>query len=291
MTIAILGPVAAGAFHWAQAWEWTEHTLRVLTALGTAGAVIVAVGLALARWVFGIGKRPMLTLSHNPATDVSREQVGIPMLFAGEEATINTPAGYLRLGVANGRRRHAASGVEVLVIRVEAIVQLEVSGRPTIWEGASGKEREPWKGPAPKLGRLAWTHVDPPELTIGPGIRKTVDLGYAVTEIPQLRLAVSPPPLNRSHALTPGTYRLTLAVGGANADAQHYTLTLWFDGDWEADKPVADHMALRERPYPRETSNVSAPGRSAHPRPLYVAPDLRRSTLANVEGGRFDIGG
>lgn len=172
----------------------------------------------------------------------------MPLLFAGEDATINTPAGYLRLGVSNGPGRHAASGVEVLVIRVEAIEQGKVSGRPTVWEGGSGKEREQWKGPVANLGRLAWTHVDPPELTIGPGIRRTVDLGYAISEIPQFRLAVSPPPLNRSHGLTPGTYRLTLAVGGANADAQHYALTLWFDGDWDTDKPVADHMALREGP-------------------------------------------
>jgi hypothetical protein len=246
MTAAIL--VAADAFHWAQPWEWTEHTLRVLTALGTAGAVIVAVGLALTRWVFGIGKRPRLTLSHDPTTDVSQEQVGMPMLGVGREITINTPAGYLRLGVSNRRGRHAASGVEVLVIRVEAIEQREVSGNVTVWEGGSG-EREPWKGPASNLGRLAWTHVDPPELTIGPGIRRTVDLGYAVTTIPRFRLAVSPPPLNRSHAtLSPGTYRLTLAVGGANADAQHYALTLWFDGDWEDGKPVADHMALQKGP-------------------------------------------
>jgi hypothetical protein len=240
-TVHAVYPVADD-FHWFQPWEWTEHSLRVLTALGTAGAVIVAIVLALARWVFDAGNRPRLILTHDPTTDQAEETAGVPMFgFPGQTmttpATMNTPAAYLRLGVSNKRGRRAASGVEVLVVRVEALEQDQIGEKKTVWEG-----------PVSNLGLLGWTHIDPPGLTIGPGIRRTVDLGRQLTEHPYFTLGVVPPPRGEKQKLTPGTYRLTLAAGGANTDAQHYALTLWFDGRWKMSESVGDHMKITDGP-------------------------------------------
>lgn len=250
MRVSAVASALADALHWAKPWEWSEHTLTVLTALGTVGAVIVALVLALARWVFETGNRPKLTFTHDPANDVSREDVAMPVFFGTQRATTNTPAAFLRLGVSNQSGRHAASGVEVLVVRIEASEQQQVSGMPSTWEAGQqpGEERKVWKGPVSNLGLLGWTHVEPPELTIGPGIRRTVDLGWKLSETPEFTLAVSPPPRSGSHALTPGTYRITLAVGGANADARHYALTLWFDGRWKPDQAMSDHVAITDGP-------------------------------------------
>jgi hypothetical protein len=85
-------------------------------------------------------------------------------------------------------------------------------------------------------------------LSIGPGIRRTVDLGWQVDEAPYFTLAVSPTPRSGRQKLTPGTYRITVAVGGSNADAQHYALTLSFDGRWKRGHDIADHMKIEQGP-------------------------------------------
>jgi hypothetical protein len=147
-------------------WDWSPHTIDVVTAVGTAGAVIVAVGVttlsstwrAIRAWM----KAPRLSLQHDPATDVAQDAVG-------EQGTItSSPALYVRLGVSNAPKRHAAQGVEVLLEKVEPV-----------WP-AEGVSMEEWVHATVRhnLGPLGWTHIEPRELVVGPGVRRTVDLGF-----------------------------------------------------------------------------------------------------------------
>jgi hypothetical protein len=99
------------------------------------------------------------------------------------------------------------------------------------------------------FGPLGWTHIGEPiplgtpgigwtpgtKQTLGPGITRTVDLGYSVAGKPFFALAVYPEPLSDAHQEEPGVIELVLAVSPRNADAQHFALTVSFDDLWSGE--------------------------------------------------------
>ena len=213
-------------------WSWSEHTLRVLTALGTTAAVIALVVLETAKgsvrsyreW----RRRPVLTLTHDPDVDLTREVAGSP-----RERT--TPAAYVRLGVENQRGRHAARAVEVTVKKVERVDA-----------GAPGSDL-----PTYNMGPLGWTHRDPLLNQLGPGVRQTVALGALQGDTSLFHVGLGVPvPLSGVDLLERGTYQFVLTVSAENVDARDWALELWHHGQPLAPNQVRDHVKVTKGPVP-----------------------------------------
>src|SRR5687768_15493534 len=106
-------PLKAPASDWWNPWDWSQHTLDVLTALGTTGAVLAVLVLALLsgtwrayrRW----RRRPVLKLAFDRSMHLNPEGIALD----GDDTV--SRAAYVRLAVTNEDGRAAAHGVEVLV--------------------------------------------------------------------------------------------------------------------------------------------------------------------------------
>jgi hypothetical protein len=194
-------------------WSWSEHTLRVLTALGTTGAVIA---LVLVETTKGLRRawaehrrRPELTLAHDSEIDRTSE-IG----FHPQQPPTAGPMRmvYLRLAVRNKKGRRAADGVEVSIVRVEQL---------------DGHDND--RLPAHNMGPLTWSHRDPLQSRLGPGAASSAAIGYGFTGVNDLRFFIDlgvPWPNSRVNILGIGTYRFTLRVTAANADAEDWTITV-----------------------------------------------------------------
>lgn len=252
-------------------WDWTPHTLDVLIALGTTGAVFVALAIALGRGFREWRHRPELVLLHDPDTDV-RIELAEPM----PGSTLPIP--YMRLGVYNRRGRRAAEDVEVIVEEVRAIEPRKLLGSDT-WCGNGWTVRN--------FGPLAWTHVKPPALRIGPGVMRTVDLGRVLASNAyasgRFILGLQSEPRSEVHLLLPGVFELTLVAAGSNTDARHYRLTLLFD-PWEG-RELHESLKIVEGP------NVIDPPRLEPSRWRPAVTALREGAISTTrslrERGRF----
>lgn len=183
----------------------------VLTAVGTVGAVMVAVGLqAWLDWKQRTS-RPELTLhfdAHmktqetNPATGAQMD--------------------YLRLAVSNAEGKDTAEDVEVLVVEIQ-----ELATSPA----GSGGRRVWLANPA-----LGWANsLDPlPRMTIPPGTTRYVDVGrWLQLESPVAELSfvlsVVPEPGSNRHILTPGRWRIRLAATIRNGDATFWDAEISYE--------------------------------------------------------------
>jgi hypothetical protein len=199
--------------------RWSQHTLDLLIVLGTVGAVVLALILALTAWVGRRRRRPKLRLSHDPRVDRTEEAWG-----NGHHAA------FVRLAVTNARGRHAAEETEVLVVALK-----QIEARRDLYEETGVAS---WAdGRRVNFAPLAWTHIfDRTSLTVAPSVRRTVDLGYLTDELygtdPEVRLAlaVNPVPKNYLNLIPPGMWEITVAVSARNADAVYYVFKLTFDG-------------------------------------------------------------
>ncbi|MDP9224359.1 MAG: hypothetical protein M3P18_10985 [Actinomycetota bacterium] len=238
--MAVCRPLAALAlmlvFDWPHAldpWSWSGHTLRVLTALGTAGAVIALVLVemtkGLGRWFREHRTRPRLSLSHDSHVDITREAGWHPQQ---PRTSGQVQIAYVRLGVKNAVGHRAAPGVEVTVKRVE-----QVEGEPDD------------RLPAHNVGPLVWTHRAPVFNQLGPGVLRTVALGHVFVGDSRFYIDLGiPEPNSRVHILGPGTYRFTLTVSAANVDTENWTVTMWHDGELTADGDFTEHVKITEPP-------------------------------------------
>lgn len=212
-------------------WDWSGHTLDVLTAIGTVGAVVATLILTSFGGVLGRfrewRRRPRLQLSFDAATNINREAVS----FDGGQ--VAHEAAYVRLTVQNEMGRLPAHGVEVLIL---GVTTLSETTDFTVHQRAYDERHN--------LGPLPWTHTNPPDLTLGPGASRTVDLGYVVDAQDQHNFTLSMPtaPFSGVQYLAPGSYRLRLAVVANNVDAENYEMQLTYDGLWLSDLSIGDHL-------------------------------------------------
>ncbi|MDX6439831.1 MAG: hypothetical protein QOF45_2414 [Gaiellaceae bacterium] len=175
-------------------------------------------------------------LGYEPETCLQLEAV-ISSVGARER-----PAAYARLRVTNKLGRNAAEGVQVLVASLEPL------------EKAAKIADDKWRsGIMWNVGSLGWTHADPPDLTIGPGAMRTVDLGRIEgADDPYFTLGLPDQqrPASRVDRMPAGRYRLRLAVVGHNFDARLWELELDYDGGWipQADEPFVHLKISAPRP-------------------------------------------
>lgn len=124
--------------------------------------------------------------------------------------------------------------MEVLITLIETLAL----------DNFGGDDRE--LDPRHNLGPLPWTHTKPPELTIGPGVIRTVDLGYVVEsdEARPFTIPMPSAPFSGAQYLLPGSYRIELAVVASDMDAERYEMTLLWDGAWLGEPPLSDHLKI-----------------------------------------------
>ncbi len=93
---------------------------------------------------------------------------------------------------------------------------------------------------------LSWTHADPPDLTIGPGAMRTVDLGRIEGDNdPYFTLGLPVIPASRIDRMPAGRYLLTLLLVGHNFDASGWELDLDYDGEWKPHVATPqDHLTI-----------------------------------------------
>jgi hypothetical protein len=219
---------------------WSDHTLQVLTAIGTVGAVGVAVLAGLFRRFFEWRRerrtRPDLLLRYDGDRDLTVETVVLPVQMPdGSEQELRLPALYARLRVENSLRRRAATGVEVIVAEIDPVTP-SPSLSAAAWRAETIRSYSP----------LGWTHTEPPALTLGPGALRTVDLGMVIDHAaaPEFRVGLQVSPASGVDALPPGRYAVLLRVTAANVDAQRWALTLDYDGRWVKGQTPSDHLKL-----------------------------------------------
>ncbi len=186
-----------------------------LTAIGTVGAVVVALGLQLVLFWREKRRRPRLTLAFD---DHQRTE---EMYQPG-----NKPAVYLRTAVSNAEGKETARDVELLLLEVEEFSHTSVgSGGRTIWLA----------NPA-----LGWTHSFDAELryqlprqSIPPGATRYVDVGRWLqledgTYDLSFVLSVIPEPVSRRHVLESGCWRLRIAATMQNGNATFWDARICF---------------------------------------------------------------
>jgi hypothetical protein len=187
-------------------WDnWSQHTIDLLIAFGTFAAAAVAVGIAVVTSLLRRRRRPSVRLSHDAEADRKVETTGS-----------GTPSMYVRLGISNEPGKHAAEDVQVFVVAVSGE---RVNYGPLGWTHIGE-----W---VTRVGGKEW--VPGTKQTLGPGIRRTVDLGSARSDGTPFTLAVNPPPASGAHELQRGVFDIVVAVSPRNADAQHFALTLTFE--------------------------------------------------------------
>lgn len=183
-----------------------------LTALGTFGAVIVAVGL---QWWIGTRERrskPELTLAFDEYH------------FVDEGSVDGSGYPWLRLAVTNAAGKRTAENVEVII---EFITEYAMS---TVGFGG----RMVWLANA----ALSWANsLDPyPRMSIPPGATRYVDVAnWNDASVPlHMSLRVTPAPLSGRHRLVAGGWNLRLAVAATNADATVWNARVSFEEDAHA---------------------------------------------------------
>jgi hypothetical protein len=190
-----------------------------ITAVGTIGAVVVALllGLGLVEW----WRRPKLKLeiSDAPFDRVTTRTVAGP------------PAAYLRARVAN-QGRSAAKNVNVAILSVAE------------WQSGA------WRRVKPELdGRpLAWSNTDPTaQVDIPAKAERPFDVisvvrDWTTISVPPdlpIRVEIRGPfyPANEAHVLSPGAWRIQLEVSAEHVSAKGFEVVAVFPGFWPADPP------------------------------------------------------
>jgi hypothetical protein len=226
-----------------------------LTAIGTVGAVIVAV--ASAWWVErrAHARRPKLSLAFDRESGVHTETV--TALHPDGTPAAHWPAAHLRFEVTNARGKDAADDVEVLLTAVRIVEHDLVRVIEISFPG------------------FQWTHHQTTRLMIPPGVTRSVDICRVHENAPvgsgyggQLELAVLPEPGDGRHKLAPGKYELVLALAARNADAVEIIVDLVFDPTLS--EKSAEQLMVVGRP--RVVRMATSSGRS----PVWAIERVRR---------------
>jgi hypothetical protein len=226
-------------------------TAEWLTALGTVGAVIVA--LALALWGEKIGRlfnRPRLFLEAHvgrPASVSVRRQRRVellPLKPITRGGTFDIDAGiayYFRLAIRNGGNTDARD-VQVFLENVERIPSngspekiVECTPMNLLWSNR-GNATLPALLPEMPPVYCDFVHVEAPM----PGSLEEQPDG-------QLVLDVEFPSNTGDHVLAAGTYRFGITLAAANHKPLRYKLEVIFSGTWYAQEEKMFDVGFKMR--------------------------------------------
>lgn len=219
-------------------WCWKLFTPEWLTAIGTIGAVIVALLLALwGPWIGQLFFHPALDLYARVQRPDAEKVRRHGRLSTGEMIDLGEYY-YFRLAVTN-RGNTAARDVQVFLSRVERLNgnQTETVSRFTpmnlIW---TNTEQLPAKDRVTRSVLLADTppvycdlvHVGDPQFRKHSG----EDLDSVPLGIGVLGLDVEVATYSKGHLLEPGTYLFHLTLAASNCPSTHHIVKASFSGQW-----------------------------------------------------------
>lgn len=215
-------------------------TVEWLTAIGTVGAVIVALCVALFQGFWTWKKRPVLTLSFDPESDLD--------LIRGVGVGRGRSGHWLRLQVHNKTGKRSAHDAEVLV------VELKLGAANSIVHAGRPLDNAPLRWSSLMRDGQPMTHV-----SIPPGLTRRIDLlgiypPVATPVVPRgsgdqeegiAVVQVSPEPSDESHVLHgPDTFAFVLAVASRDLDAHFYDLSVTWDGVMHDATEIKDHLKI-----------------------------------------------
>jgi len=193
-----------------------------LTAIGTVGAVVVALYIGVIR---ERRRQPSLSLTFEQLDPP--DALEVPENRGTEKTTLIV---YIHLLVSNRKGRHAAQDVEVIVTNVREMSardgQSAVRGRITL-----GDQSLRWSNSSQEAKR---TYTSIPA-----GVTRRVDFVRVENGLDEqgrlpLVLDVWPQPVNQRTHLRSASLAIELAVTASNADARRYTVVVHFDGHFDA---------------------------------------------------------
>ncbi|MGH2998087.1 MAG: hypothetical protein ACRDNM_02200 [Gaiellaceae bacterium] len=195
-----------------------------LTAIGTVGAVIVALYLGPLR---DRRRRPVLDLELGVVQVLNRDT----------QAPGSASLAVATLRVSNRRGRDTASDVEVVVQSVSLDgQQVPLAIRPLLWSQAFGNLLDIGPGSVFDVNLLRVTRM-------GEEGAKRAAIGYADVNANAGFFLPSRAELDQ---LPAGNYHFTLSVRGRNLDARVWTVYASFDGVWGEDvDDIGAHLIVR----------------------------------------------
>jgi hypothetical protein len=234
---------------------WRLFTPEWLTAIGTVGAVVLALVLALwGQWIGQLFFRPVLVLAARvqlPDTTKVRRHVQLSdgrLIDLGEYY-------YFRLAITN-EGNTAARDVQLFLAEVQRVEgeKIDIVSRFTpmnlIW---TNTQQLPAKDRVTRSVLLAHTpplycdlaHVGEPQRRKQPGEE---DLDNVPPDKAVLGLDVEVPTYSKGHLLEPGIYHFTLTLAASNCRSTDHLVWVSFPGDWfpEVDEMLAKGFKMEK---------------------------------------------
>jgi hypothetical protein len=216
------------------------ETAEWLTAAGTLGAVVVAVGLQGWQSWRSRRRRPSLSLSF----DNERDRVDVPPQrpASPEQKPDFYCSHWVRPQVRNERGRNSAEDVEVILVSVRAEPDGPESSPPVaderLLEGSA----------------LKWSEVDSAKVSLPPGVARHFDLVHVDNMIVEadgddlegrspIRFDVHPVPAAKYYRAFKQRYKVTVALTARDTDAILYSTVIEYDLK-RRDDPAAMRRAL-----------------------------------------------
>ncbi len=234
-------------------WLYKLFTPEWLTAIGTVGAVALALMLAL--WGQAIGQwffHPVLALDakvQRPDTDKVRRH---GVLFNGSRIDLGEYY-YFRLAVTN-KGNTVAKDVQVFLARVERVdgknrINVDrFTPMNLIWTNteqldAKDKLTRPVLLPDTPPVYCDLAHVGEPRFRQASG----EDLDSVPANEAVLGLDVQVPTYSKGHLLEPGTYLFYLTLAASNWRSTHHVVRISFSGQWLSEKEMLKHGFKMEK--------------------------------------------
>jgi len=202
----------------------------VAVAIGTIGAVMYA----LFRDLF-------VTPRRRPSLDLRFDRTGNDQVVVGTAGGFD--AAYVRLRVANGKRKDTADDVVVMMTEVRrsedsatAIAETKPIGLPLTWSGTNPPLTVASVHPGSER-HVDLLHVD------WPGDDE-IEIGRKWSDAMPLQLDLSPRPGGGRDLLEAGTYEISIEIRARNADAIGYEVTVFWDGKWSGEAAMWDHLRV-----------------------------------------------